>query len=192
MLGWDSKYLTNHNLHKDSIVFDVWGYIWIFSDEIIRKYDCYMYIFEPVKEYYDTLVKKYKNSNKIKILQFWLSDIDENVEISRLDNATSIYKNEGKKEQIKLVDFKTFIMQENLEDLRVDLISINIEWWEYPLINRILETYPNMMEKIQVQFHDFIDNSDQKRDDVLKKSYEKWYKKWYSFPFVWELFIKRK
>ena len=55
-----NSYLINHNLNKDSIVFEVWWYTWVWADKMIDKYDPNMYIFEPVKEYYNILEKTQK------------------------------------------------------------------------------------------------------------------------------------
>ena len=66
---WDNTKLINYPLNKDSVVIDVWGYIWILSDKIVKKYDCYVYIFEPIKKYYDILIEKYKWNNSLKKLR---------------------------------------------------------------------------------------------------------------------------
>lgn len=190
ILSGTDNYFTNHNLSDDSIVFEIGGYTWFFSDIIIGKYNCYMYIFEPVEEYYNILKEKYKNNTKIKVFQFWLSNNDAEVDISKAQDWTSVYKNNWNSERIKLVDFNTLVSQQDLSNIKVDLISINIEWWEYDLLERILETKPNMMQSIQVQFHDFVIDAEKKREKVLFLLEKNGYKKWYSFPFVWEFFTK--
>lgn len=190
-LDGNSNYLENHNLNQNSVVFEVWGYTWVFSDRIIQLYNPYIYIFEPVKEYYDILISKYSNNTKVKVFHFWLSDVDSTSYISKSNDSTSIFKNEWWKEKIFLRDIYEFLKAEELEDKTIDLISINIEWWEYQLLNRILDTMPNICLNIQVQFHDFIDFAVQKRNEILSRLKEHWYISGYSFPFVWEFFSKK-
>jgi len=77
---------------------------------------------------------------------------------------------------IKLVDFATFVAQEDIANKKVDLISINIEGGEYDLLERIVQTHPDMMQSIQVQFHDFIPDAVKKREQILLVLAENGYK----------------
>lgn len=150
-----------------------------------------MYIFEPVVEYYDILENKYKNNPKIKIFNFGLSNKNEEIHIAKSLDWSSVFKQSWQYEIIQLVDFDTFISQEAIGDKKVDLISINIEGGEYDLLERILQTSPQMMQSIQVQFHDFVSNAQGKRDKILFLLEKNGYKKGYSFPFVWEFFTQK-
>ena len=55
----------NYNLDKNSIVFDLGGYKGEWTEGIFLKYDCKVYIFEPVKSFSDGIKKKFKNNNKV-------------------------------------------------------------------------------------------------------------------------------
>lgn len=191
MLSGDDSYLTNHKLNTESVVFEVGGYTWVFSDVILQKYDCYMYIFEPVREYYDILKNKYRNNDKIKIFNFGLSNKNEEISIGKSHDWSSVFKKSWQHEMVQLVDFDTFVSQEDIGDKKFDLISINIEGGEYDLLERILQTSPHMMQSIQVQFHDFVPNAGEKRDRILLLLEKNGYKKGYSFPFVWEFFTQK-
>lgn len=192
LFDWDESYLINHNLTENSIVFEVWWYTWVFSDKLIKKYNPLIYIFEPIEDFYNILINKYKNNPRIKIYKFWLSNKNEIIKIYKSGDWSSIYKQNWIWEQIQLIDIKDFIISEKLEHANIDLISINIEWGEYVLIERILENFPKIFKSFQVQFHDFVKDADNKRNNILKLFEQKWYKKWYSFPFVWEYFEKNK
>jgi hypothetical protein len=187
VLNWDQKYLINHKLNNDSIIFEVWWYTWVFSDKMIELYDPIIYIFEPVQKYFDILIDKYKNNKKIKVFHFWLSDKDSIAEISLLDDWSSIFKNNWEKNQIILKDIIWFLEEEKLNDKKIDLISINIEWGEYQLLEKLLNFNSNF-NFIQVQFHDFVEDAKIKRDKILNLLINKWYINAYSFPFVWEWF----
>lgn len=189
-LDGDKKFLIKHNLNSNSIVFEVWWYTGVFADLMIKLYNPYIYIFEPVQEYYNILQKKYSDNKKIKIFWFWLSDKDVTISIGKSNDWSSIFKQWTEAEEIVLKDVYGFLKTENLIDTKIDLISINIEWGEYQLLDRILHTTPNIFANIQVQFHDFVENASAKRNSILDTLYKNWYTCWYSFPFVRELFKK--
>lgn len=189
-LDGDANFLLAHDLNEKSIVFDVGWYTGVFSDAIIQSYNPYIYIFEPVEKYYKILENKYKNNSKIQVFHFWLSDTAEEIDISIEDDASSIFKNNWQKEKILLRNIVDVLKELKIDGESIDLMAINIEWWEYNLLEKLLKNncYPN---SIQVQFHDFVDGATNKRDSILDLLNKSGYKKWYSFPFVWELF-KRK
>lgn len=191
LIEWDKKYIINHNLTEESIVFEVGWYTWVFSDHIIDKYNCYMYIFEPVKDFYDILIEKYKDNPKIKIYQFWLSNQTKKQTISKSSDESSIFKKWFKEETIQIVDIYEFLKKNNLIYKKIDLIQINIEWGEYDLLPRIIERVPDIFQNIQVQFHDFVENANIKRNNILYSLSEHNYVSGYSFPFVREYFYKK-
>ena len=61
---------------------------------------------------------------------------------------------------------------------------------EYDLLNRILDTIPNLFNIIQVQFHDFYPNAYNERLKIIKRFEKEKFKIKYSFPFVRECFYK--
>lgn len=182
-----------YDLNSDSVVFDLGGHIGLFSEKIIEKFDCYVYIFEPVKEYVDILKNKFSKNKKVKIFDFWLSSTSKKEDIyvvGSLGEWTSIYQKSDNKITIDLIDIEEFLDKEKID--KIDLFSINIEWGEYDVIPRLIETwYIKIIQNIQIQFHDFIDQADQKRKNILGKL-NKTHKIKYSYPFVWEAFTLNK
>lgn len=192
LLNWNNKYLLNHKLNKDSIVFEVGWYTGVFSENIIGKYDCHVYIFEPVKEFYEILVSKFRDNSKVHLFDFWLSDKTKQEKIYKTSDWTSIYrKNLQDYEIIQLIDIDEFLNEHGFNESKtIDLVQINIEGGEYDLLPRIISKHPNTFNSIQVQFHDFVTDSKEKRDSIIKGLKEKNYKQWFSFPFVREFFYK--
>ncbi len=186
----DNTHLVDHDLKRDSLVFDVGGYIGNFSDKIISKFNPQIYIFEPVKSYYLVLKDKYKDNEKVKIHNIGLSDRTRSELISVAGDASSMFVNSDEKEEIKLVDIVEFMKESHLNGT-IDLLSINIEGGEYPLLKRIIESgLIKRVENLQVQFHHFIPLASKMREKLLQ-GLSKTHETTFSYPFVWEGFRKK-
>ena len=71
----DNKLSFNYPLSEESIFFDVGGHLGNFSKKIIEKFDCKVYIFEPVEENFKIL----KNIKiKLEIINFYGEKIYKN------------------------------------------------------------------------------------------------------------------
>lgn len=178
----------DYNLDKNSIVFDVGGYIGQWASDIYSKFGCTIYIFEPVSEYYDFIVHRFKKTPKIKIINTGLGSRNITQKINVFNENSSVYDNlnikDGTVESIKITDICEFMRLSNIT--KIDLIKINIEGGEYDLINRLINSnIINNIHNIQVQYHSFVKNADQKRDLITKKL-SKTHVRNYNYPFVWE------
>ena len=174
----------NYPLHADSIVFDLGGYHGEFSQKIYDKYNCYIYVFEPVKEYYEIIKNTFKDNSKIKIFNFGLSDKDETMNISLNDDGSSTFLNDGKKEVITLKSIKIFLDNENIQD--IDLLKINIEGGEYSVLSELItEDKIKTIKNLQIQFHNFIPNAEKLREK-LRHDFNKTHHLTYDYYFIWE------
>jgi len=63
-----NKVKSESLFNKDSIIFDCGGFKGEYTDDIIHKYNCNVYIYEPIKEFSDRLINKYKNNKKIHVI----------------------------------------------------------------------------------------------------------------------------
>jgi FkbM family methyltransferase len=180
----DTTLRLNYPLTEQSIVFDVGGYRGDWADKIIKLYNPFIYIFEPVPEYYSLLVNRFYNNPKVKIYQFGLSNENKTENIGVLDDASSIYKQSDTNLLIDLRDVKYFLKEEKVEF--INLIKINIEGGEYPLLNRMIEAevIPKVQD-IQVQFHNFYPDAEFRRENI-RHSLSKTHFLTYEYPFIWE------
>ena len=174
----------DYALSQDSVVFDIGGYKGDWSKQIYLKYRCNIFIFEPIKEFAEKIRGVLPKSKRIKIYNFGLSNKTEIVSISVNRDSTSRFKNSGQETLCKFIDVATFIRQQKITN--IDLMKINIEGEEYDLIMRLIDS--NLIERIenvQVQFHSFVNNADQKMAKV-QKALSKTHKPTYQYKFVWE------
>ena len=183
--------LITYRFNQDSIVFDVGGYKGDFTNLIYEKYKCKVFVFEPVKEFYEIIKNRFLNNENIETFNFGISNITSDEKIFLSNDSSSIFcsKSSGKNEIIKLVDIIEFINQENIN--KVDLIKINIEGAEYDLMEHLLiNDKINIFNNLLIQFHRIIPNADYRREKIrenLKRTHELTC----DFDFVFENWLKK-
>lgn len=173
-------------LNPESIVFDLGGYKGDFAHAINERFACNVYLYEPVKEFYEQCVQRFRDNPKIRCFNFGLSDRDGQFYISHEDNASSIVKNPNLKngEQVTVKSFVAHMKELNVSF--IDLLKINIEGGEYQVIPHILIN--NLIKQIrylQIQFHNFIENAEVNRDQIRLQLATTHDEMW-NYTFVWE------
>ena len=69
---------------------------------------------------------------------------------------------------------------------RVDLMQINIEGEEYGLLEKaIVDGTINQIKHLQIQFHTYIDNAVERRNNI-QEGLSKSFTKTFDYPFVFE------
>ena len=129
----DETLRLDYPLTSDSVVFDVGGYRGDFAFDINKKYDCTVYIFEPVLEFYQSCVARFANNEKVICFNHGLASVEGQLEIGLADNASSFnspYAND-KKEIVQLRSIVDFIRELSIE--KIDLLKVNIEGGEFDI-----------------------------------------------------------
>jgi len=184
LINGEKTLRTSYPLNSDSIVFDVGGYKGDSTWDIYQKYKCNIYVFEPVREYYKFLKKRFKNSKNIRILGYGLAEKTKYVNIYLSGDATSVYGKSGESEKVKLVNIKDVLQKYKIKS--VDLIELNIEGGEYNLLEYLIgKNLIKRFKNIQVQFHNSIENARERRKKI-QGSLRGTHKLTYEYPFVWE------
>jgi FkbM family methyltransferase len=178
-------------LGADSFVFDLGGYLGDFTAEIAGRYDCYVFLFEPSPQFFDQCVQRFKSNPKIKCFNYGLADEEGTFRLSKEDNASSISKAGGGVtcEEIVVKNISRVIA--NLDVREINLMKINIEGAEFAVLSDLISSgLISKIENIQVQFHEFFQNSwklrDQIRLELGKTHQESW-----NYPFVWESWARK-
>ena len=182
---WDtSRETVDYPLNADSTVFDVGGHRGAWSGEIARLYNPNITVFEPVKEFYDALVLRFGDNPKVRARQVGLSDRTYTTTISKHEDGTSLYLSDGDKEEVRLVDILEF-------DQKLDLISLNCEGEEYPLLSRMMDIgLAGRCQYIQVQFHNCYPGWADLRESLRERLRET-HEERYNVPLVWECWQRK-
>lgn len=180
----DNTLRMEYNLNADSIVFDLGGYLGQWSSDIFSRYACCIYIFEPVPGYAEKIEKRFRKNPKIKTFPFGLAEATKKVRLALDNDSSSMLKNGGNAITVDLQCVKHFFDQHNIE--RVDLIKINIEGAEYDLMEFMIDAQlQTRLIDIQVQFHDFVPDAQNRMERIRSRLSETHVLTW-SYPFVWE------
>lgn len=173
-----------YDLKPGSVVFDVGGFEGNWAAEINRRFGSRIYVFEPVAAFVKTLQERLGNNPNISIHPYGLAGTDSRESITLLHDASSLFQPGPNKEEILLRNVKPVL--EELGITHIDLMKINIEGGEFPLLERLIETgdIKNVAD-IQVQFHPFVTNASA-RYAALAKHLRKTHTLTWSYPFVWE------
>jgi FkbM family methyltransferase len=192
----DYTHNINYELDNDSIVIDLGGYHGLWIDEILKKNNPHIpkiILVEPVPEYYNHLVKKYENYEKIKVMNVGVStdknEISKTLYVSSDGSSTNFNTNPEFEIQIKTLPIDRILSDNNINE--VDLLQINIEGDEYGLMEYMIESdIVDKFKNIQIQFHLGIENDVERRSNIQKNLISKGFKNKFDYPFVWESWKK--
>ena len=182
------KLIYKYNLSPHSIVVDIGGYTGTWSKEIVDRYNCRIIIYEPVNKYFNQLKHNFLEYNNVTLKNYGLGEENKNIKIERRGVQTST-QNPQNQNYDEIIDIKDVAQEDDLQIIKIDLMSINIEGGEYELLKRMIQS--NMVEKIiniQIQFHEwypsYIESVKLRR--LIQDELSKTHNLIFCYPFVWE------
>lgn len=180
----DKTLRLDYDLNKDSIVFDLGGYEGQWTSDVFSRYLSNIFVFEPYKPFAQNIENRFRRNSKIKIFNFGLSDKTTENFINVDDDASSIFRTGSKSERISLIRASEFILENRISG--IDLMKINIEGGEYDLLDHLIESgIIKIIDNIQVQFHWFIQDAEDRMEKIhsfLKLTHYPTYE----YKYVWE------
>jgi FkbM family methyltransferase len=185
----DNTHNITYDLTENSIIMDLGGYTGVWAQQMIEKYNPNVYILEPVTKFYEGMVNKFSNNPKVHLMNVGVSTEDKEGTIFINGDATSSNLTNGESIGVKFNTIETVLEKWGLTE--VDLIQINIEGDEYPLLENMLETGSiNIFKNIQIQFHLGVENDVERRDKIRNGLILNGFKNNFDYPFVWESWYK--
>lgn len=187
--GGDNALRYNYpDLNEKSIVFDLGGYKGDFAYYIHEKYKCKVYLFEPHPNFYEHCLNRFMNNDQITVLNYGLLDKDGEFNLTHAKDGSSFYTNPNLKitQEIKCKVKEFFGVLEELQISEIDLMKINIEGGEYPLLQHISSKLKlDLIKQYQIQFHKWIKNSVSMRKSISSELAKTHIRTW-CYNFVWE------
>lgn len=182
----DQTLRLDYPLNEQSIVFDLGGYHGDFAADIYEKYGSKVYVFEPVPEFYEICLNRFKGNSNIVCFNYGLSATNEYLNIQLAENASSISSPNSLGSTLK-VEVRSIV--ECIRDLnlnKIDLMKINIEGGEFDVLPAIIQSGDiKKITNLQIQFHNFIEDAHQKRERIRAFLTNTHSETW-CYEFVWE------
>ena len=180
----DKKFRLGYNLDENSLVFDVGGYEGQWTSDIFAKYGFFIHIFEPVHEFADQIKHRFERNKKVCVHGFGLAAENKFLSIAISQDSSSLFKEGASCESIQLVKALDFIREHQITN--IDLMKINIEGGEYELLEHLIDSdFVKHIQNIQVQFHDFVPNAEE-RMFRIQTALSVTHEITFQYQFVWE------
>ncbi len=180
----DKRLRLNYDLDENSLVFDVGGYEGQWASDIFSKYCCTIHVFEPVTEFADKIERRFSKNSKILVHKFGLSNHSKKGSILLAQDGSSLFRQGKEMVEVALVGAEDFMRESSIQN--IDLMKINIEGGEYDLLDHLLNCgFIRKITNIQVQFHDFVPNAEQRMRRIQQRLQET-HSLTYQYLFVWE------
>ena len=152
------------------------------------EFDCNSFIFEPHPFYYQKLKDKYKSNNKVKVFNYGLGGSTESLYLTDSGAGSEVTK-EKTDIKISIKDITEVIEDFDIE--KIDLLKLNIEGSEYDLLEKLLKSgLISTIDKLQIQFHENINDADLRRDRI-RRDLNTTHKEVWSYYMVWERWDKK-
>ena len=185
----DYTHSLTYDLNENSTVIDLGGYTGEWAKEIINRYNCNVYLVEPVEESYKILLEKFRSNPKVHILKVGIGIKNTEKVMYVNGDGTSFNTETGEAITVEIRTVESVLNQWNLE--KIDLLQVNIEGDEYELLQHMIDTgLINKFKNLQVQFHLGIKDAVAKHESICEGLIEKGFKIKYSYPYVWEAWTK--
>lgn len=143
----------DYPLTKKSVVVDVGGHVGDFAAEIAGKYDCEIWIFEPLQHFFKKVVERF-GSNPDKILMFnsAVGATNGNAIFSIKGTMSGAFADSTDKEAVKVTAIGDIVLA--MKGRKIDLLKINAEGGEFEILEAILDlNLASVFRNIQVQPH---------------------------------------
>lgn len=181
--------LNYEELTSESIVVDLGGYQGQWTSDIYSKYQCKVYVFEPIDRFFKFIKNRFKTNKRITVFCVALGNTDKEEIIFEKADGSSVIRKGGIPSTIIIRKFDGMMKELNIQ--KIDLLKINIEGGEYDLLDYILETgWVHKINNIQVQFHEFFPEA-KKRMKKIHDALSDTHYTTYQLEFIWENWKKK-
>lgn len=187
----DEIKIIDYPLDSTSQVIELGGFTGVWSKKIIDKFNPNLIIVEPIPQFVNELKRNFGNNPKVNIEGVAISTSNKTINLYVKGCATSetnVVSN--RVVSVESYDINYFISKYNLS--KIDLIQINIECEEYPLIMNWIETgFLKNVKYLQVQFHTFCENYEERYETIFQGLKKIGFEINYKYDFVWESWINK-
>jgi len=184
--------LHDADLKPDSLVVDVGAFNGSWAQHMVDRYDPIIYAFEPNTKSYDALMQKAQNNSKLKPIPYGLGEEDEKVEFTINGLGSSMYEERARHADLPRETVEIRAIDRVWKELKmgqVDLMKINIEGAEFPLLEKMIEAdLLRNVDCFMIQFHEWHPGAYGRRKKI-QKELSKTHRLLWDYHFVWEKWV---
>jgi len=162
----NERLIANYPLDENSWVIDLGGYFGAATQKVVSKYNCNVLVIEPVEDFYNIIIEKFKDNSKVIVENNGISTEEKEVVLDYNYDGTSSYTNTSEiKINVKCYPIDYYLKKYNID--RIDLLMVNIEGEEFPLFEKWIKTdFLNKVNYLEIQFHPWIDDSVERKNKI--------------------------
>lgn len=168
-------------------MFDVGGYLGDWTERLLLKNECTVFVFEPVHNFYKKICQRFEGESNVKVFCFGLDSYSHEGVISHeADGSSQYHGTEKEAEKTVYKSILDFMKEESIDE--VSLMKLNIEGGEYDILEYLIETGEILKFKnLQIQFHDIKKIRGKQRMKIIQKKLEMTHElQWAYRPFIHE------
>ena len=186
----DNKLSLNYPLRSDSVALVVGAFEGDYLSKLNNKFNCQIYAFEPVKEFFKILEKKFQNFDNVILINKGLSDKTEKVSFNIDSESSSVFTNSNNSTLVNMISINDFVEKYDIK--YIDFVYMNIEGGEFAVLSEFINSgFIRNINHLQIQFHKISKNSERERREI-RKLLNKTHNNIFNFPFIWERWDLRK
>jgi FkbM family methyltransferase len=189
-----ATYVNPHILHDadidaDSVVVDVGAFTGAWAQHMVDRYDPVIYAFEPNPNSFARLQERAVGNPKLQPMAYGLGGEDATVDFTLNGLGSSMCDDRGSNSDVPRIKVKIAAIDRVWAELRlgqVDLMKINIEGAEFPLLERMIKAdLLNKVDCFMIQFHEWHPGAYSKRRRIREELSKTHHLDW-EYHFVWE------
>ncbi len=181
--------LHEADINADSTVIDAGAYTGEWAQEIMDRYNPTIHAFEPDPRNYKQLARRAADNDRLIAYKFGLGDRNETAKMALEHLGSSIFSDTSGKTGVPFADVEIRDIADTWRSLalgQVDLMKINIEGGEFPLLERMIDT--GLLKNVNcfmIQFHEWHPGAYHRRRKI-RKALRKFHTLDWDYHFVWE------
>jgi len=191
---YNKHILHEADLRADSVVIDVGAFTGSWAQHMVDRYDPTIFAFEPNPRSFESLVAKAATNPKLHPLQYGLGDEDAEVDFTLNGLGSSMCDDRSDHTGIERIKVDIAAVDRVWSDLnlgKVDLMKINIEGAEFPLLDKMIRK--DLLQNVDcflIQFHEWHPGAYRKRRRI-RRALARTHRLVWDYHFVWEKWVRQ-
>jgi FkbM family methyltransferase len=185
--------LHDVNIDSNSVVVDVGAFTGVWAQHMVDRYDPVIYAFEPNPRSFDLLQQRAIDNPKLQPMPYGLGDEDLTVDFTLNGLGSSMCDDRSSNLDMPRIKVDIAAVDRVWKELKlgnVDLMKINIEGAEFPLLDKMIKS--DLLKNVDcfmIQFHEWHPGAYAKRRRI-REELSKTHRLEWDYHFVWEKWVR--